>query len=328
MDATTMAKTTLPATIPPRPEPSPSIEQLDAQRSLLGVRLTPELLRAEFSTTIFSGIIGGICVTLFGMQPASATGAMLQEALHFVRDPGTVAAGTVMDRQGQILTLLQFAVMLSAIAVGTGWGRVARVALEQSQKRSVRFVLRIMVSIMSAVAVACLSHTLHHEGRTLSSWSQTWVCALFGFDIGLLWGIMPGENITTARTFLLKRAALGDLWALRQIVLFLFCVGFTVSVYHAASTTLAPLRLLGTIVIVIGLLDTGYMASSSYLDMPLPIIRLGRTQLVAPIASLLLLTVFAGSTFQFLKTVEASGDTITRIPVTVPMNPGVPAGPQ
>ena len=227
-------------------------------------------LRGEFTTTIFSGLTGGLCVALFNMQPASTTGAMLQEALHFVKDPIVAGAESTAARQMQVLTLLQFSVMLLALGTGTGWGRAGRLRAAHTGSPYLQRILRFMVSTASALALFSLTFCLHANNWILSPWHQTWACGLFAFSTGLLWGIMPEDNATTARSFLMKRAALGDLWALRQIILFLFCVGFAVTLYQNIIVANLSLHLIGTIVLGLGLMDTAYIASSVHLANPLP----------------------------------------------------------
>ena len=227
-------------------------------------------LRGEFTTTIFSGLIGGVCIALFNMQPASTTGAMLQEALHFVKDPFIEGVDTTAARQMQVQTLLHFSVMLLALGTGTGWGRAGRLRAAHTGSPFLQRILRFMVSTAAAVALFSLTFCLYSNDWTLGAWHQTWVCGLFAFATGLLWGIMPEDNATTARSFLVKRAALGDLWALRQIVLFLFCVGFAVTLYQNIIVANVSLHLIGTIVLGLGLVDTAYIASSVHLASPLP----------------------------------------------------------
>lgn len=250
-------------------------------------------LRGEFSTTIFSGLIGGVCVSLFSMQPASSTGAMLQEALHFVKDPIVAGANDIHARQMQVLTLLQFSVMLLSLGTGTAWGRVARLRATQTGNVLLHRALHYMVSAAAALAITSLTVCLYSNGRMLGGWEQTWVCGLFAFATGLLWGIMPEDNATTARSFLVKRAALGDLWAVRQIVLFLFCVGFAVTLYQNIIVTNVSLHLIGTIVLGLGLIDTAYLASCVHLAAPLPQTPQTNAARWSPIVCTVMTAVFA-----------------------------------
>ncbi|HVJ66787.1 MAG TPA: hypothetical protein VM510_02315 [Caulifigura sp.] len=228
-------------------------------------------LRAEFATTIFAGLIGGICFSLFNMQPASATGAMLQEAIHFVHtsDPGE-SAFDLGHRQEQLLTLFRFTVMLCALGAGTGWGRMGRIALWDYPSPRLRLLGRSVVPLMSALALVVLTWALHTNDRHLDNLQRTYICSMFAFSTGLLWGIMPADNMTTARSFLVKRAALGDLWAVRQIVLFLFCVGFAGSLYQFINISHPSMHIIGSLVVLFGLMDTSYLASSVFLESPLP----------------------------------------------------------
>jgi hypothetical protein len=249
-------------------------------------------LRGEFTTTIVSGLIGGVCISLFSMQPASATGAMLQEALHFVRDPTVVTDGGAMSRQMQVLTLLQFSVMLLSLGTGTAWGRAGRLRAAQTGSVLLHRLLHFIVPIASAIAVISLTICLYSNGRNLGGWQQTWICGLFALATGLLWGIMPEDNATTARSFLVKRAALGDLWAVRQIILFAFCVGFAVTLYQSIMATNASLHLIGTVVLGLGLIDTGYLASSIHLAAPLPQAPQTNSARWAPIVCPMLAAIF------------------------------------
>jgi len=267
---------------------SREIEQLKASMA------AAQRLRGEFSTTIYSALIGGVCISLFNMQPASATGAMLQEAMHFVHDPlvsSDLPAG--LSRQLQVLTLLQFSVMLTALGAGTGWGRVARLRAADGNHPWLQRSVRYFVSVSSALALICLTIALYSNGRALTGWQQTWISAQFAFSNGLLWGLLPEDNATTARSFLVKRAALGDLWAIRQIVLFLFCVGFAVTLYQNIIVTNSSLHLIGTIVLGLGLVDTGYLASSVSLASPMPATPQTDANRFAPYVSTALMFGFA-----------------------------------
>jgi len=288
------------------PDAVPADEAVIAQtreiERLKGSMAAAQRLRGEFSTTIFSALIGGVCVSLFNMQPASATGAMLQEGMHFVHDP-LVATDlpTGLSRQLQVLTLLRFSVMLMAVAAGTGWGRVARLRAAEGNRRWLQGSIRYFVSAGSVFALACLTVALYSSEQALSGWQQTWICALFAFSNGILWGLLPEDNATTARSFLIKRAALGDLWAVRQVVLFLFCVGFAVTLYQNIIVTNASLHLIGTIVLGLGLADTGYLASSVSLATPMPVARQTDANRIAPYVSTALMIVFAIACFAYLR---------------------------
>ena len=269
---------------------------------LKGSMAAAQRLRGEFSTTIFSALIGGVCISLFNMQPASATGAMLQEGMHFVHDP-LVATDlpTGLSRQLQVLTLLRFSVMLTAVGAGTGWGRVARLRSADGKHPWLQRAIKYFVSASSVFALACLTIALYTNDRAMSGWQQTWICALFAFSNGILWGLLPEDNATTARSFLVKRAALGDLWAVRQMVLFLFCVGFAVTLYQNIIVTNSSLHLIGTIVLGLGLADTGYLASSVSLATPMPAVPQTDASRIAPYVSTALMIGFTIACFVYLR---------------------------
>lgn len=307
-----------PATVETGPTEVPALTR-DVAAAIIPPANATVTMAAEFTTTIFAGMIGGICISLFEMQPASATGAILQEAINFIREPAPGTDNLLAYRQNQILALFQFTVMLSGIAAGTGWGRLGRIFLAAHPDPRLRLVAKCCVPAVAGLALVALTITLHTGERTLNEIQQTWICALFAVSVGLLWGIMPAEAMTTARSFLLKRAALGDLWALRQIVLFMFCVGFTGSLYQHINVTNPSLHLVGSIVVFFGLLDTGYMASGAFLQLPLPDSSLNPLKRWAPVISTAMMILFAVLTFLYTTRMSAAAAELQGLAAPLPV---------
>lgn len=213
---------------------------------------------AEIAATVFGAVIGGICISQLGVQPASTTGAMLQEAMHYVQPPLAGSLTSAAKTDLQIMNFLQFSVVLFAIAFGTCLGRTMRLSLK------LRNVTLIAVPALSVVAIALTTRDLYTQG-VITYVGKSLLGALFGTSMGILWGGgMPRAQSTTARSALVKRAALGEWSAAVQAAAFLLIVGVVVSTFYELGPK-QKLRLAGVLFFGLISVGSGYVATERYL---------------------------------------------------------------
>lgn len=214
--------------------------------------------RAELAATVFGAIIGGLCLSQFGIQPASATGAMLQKGLHYTR-PLILPEGSDL-RDDHLRLFVQFSVVLFAVASGTCVGRMCRL------NQRFQPLTWLSVPAISVAGTFITALFLYHDWP-LDYWHRTWLSALFASAVGILWGVMPNAQTTTARSALLKRAALGERWAAFQVLVFLLFVGLTVGAFHDLRPE-QPSGLVGVALLAALLLVTSHLATLMYLEIP------------------------------------------------------------
>jgi hypothetical protein len=173
---------------------------------------------AEMKATAAAAIIGAILLSLFDLQPVSATGVLLQEAMHFANPKkGNVFLGTseIESQWAQAIVALRALIVILSLAVGMQIGRF------------MSFRASVHNHIVSTVTFLLLSGSgftlffIMNEFEYFSSFVRAILSAVFGIATGMIWGCMPDDAQTTARSALLKRAALGETFALYQMGMFI-----------------------------------------------------------------------------------------------------------
>ena len=197
---------------------------------------------AEFSATIAAGYVGAMALSQLGQQPVSATGALLQQIIHLASANtfGTTGMGTThhamwfADNTSSSSIVLSFLAMTLAIAMGVVVAR--RLSGTAAAKLWIPRSIGAAILAGTAGAVwlssrdALTSHTLRQAD-----------CLVFALSVGALWGLMPHDHQTTARSALLRRAALGEGRAIAQLAVFAAVGYLTAQFSFVLEGTSAPL---------------------------------------------------------------------------------------
>jgi hypothetical protein len=169
---------------------------------------------AEGTATAVGGIVGGTSIILFGIQPISATGAILQEMLHWVPGaPNTYAIPGIF--------LLRLLIMLICLIIGTQVGRYtcANCRKTTARQRTAAVILAGVVAILllfggywiyeARALFPSGSFNADHKTEFAGSvWTHTKIVSAIAVAVGLMWGCMPDDAQTTAKSAQLKRLAL------------------------------------------------------------------------------------------------------------------------
>ena len=166
---------------------------------------------ADIWLTIAEGFIVGVCVSQYGAQLAGFTGAMSELFLS-----GWSIVATTSAAMGIII------------------GR------KFASKKAGKAILPVLVAsmlLLSTISAVCGALKLVMWGSDLIT-TATFVFS--GITSGLMIGAMAGDNQTTARTALFRRASLGHPRAIAQCLAFAFVAyvsATTFSVIEAISKT-------------------------------------------------------------------------------------------
>lgn len=179
----------------------------------------------EWSATVVGSILGCICLLLFNQQPVSATGALFQEIIHW--RPETCIAGDQLC-QVRPMTIMRFFIMILTMVVGTQAGHYGALFLFKKDRLLVVAVPTLVAIGLGMTVYSCI---LLKDNR--NALLDTVNISVFALAIGLIWGMMPGETQTTARSGLLKRAALGYSDAYLQVGTFFVASVITIYSFHS-----------------------------------------------------------------------------------------------
>lgn len=213
---------------------------------------------ADLFATVAGAIVGGICLSVLGLQPVSATGALLQQGMIYADNTRATAFPDLSGigvNAAQAVVMGRFFVLLCSLICGT---MIGRFLVKTARFRSFAGSLIVLFYI---IGIATLSYE-YFLVQNFSQFGRAAIGSLFGLATGILWGCMPGDK-TTAKSGLLKRTALGDGKAFFQILLFgaltAITVGTLAQLEHGQTVSIAAF-----VALVVGLAYSSYRAAGLF----------------------------------------------------------------
>lgn len=200
---------------------------------------------AEICATIVAAFVGGICLSQLNLQPVSATGAMLQEVIQLAQgNDNGASSGSIILRNVvftnpamQIyINALRFLALVLSVALGTIIGRKS--ARTESGKNILPFVVAIVITIGAFVTVLFTWKSFVE----INVFFSCLISLIFGVGIGIMWGAMPEDSQTTAKSALLKQAALGFVMPICQVLGFFIVSYITASMFIVIQRTAVTIK--------------------------------------------------------------------------------------
>jgi len=231
--------------------------------------------KAEVYSTIVAAMVGGICLSVYDLQPISVTGAMLQEAFHLAHPNRAITfIKTLHNFEAQFIVISRFLVLITTIIITMLLTKqiiekiiknredaeaaekkaeteeneakmeeekaetetekeAAQKKKEDAQKKKegeqkkqelYHIPLSRTIKILLFVSTLLSIFFIYFGNLSILNVYTLIPIALFSAAVGILWGCMPEAHQTTARSAMLKRAALGEKLAIKQIVAFVSIV--------------------------------------------------------------------------------------------------------